>query len=159
MFEFEYYSMGTEIVAIIVAGVWLLGLTAVLFLQIKFFNRLTKGTKKGELGKILDEILVLQDINKKDLRSVKKEIARLEGEGKLHVQKVGLIRFNPFEEIGGDHSFSVAILDANDTGVVLTGLHTRDRTRVYAKSIEKGKTGAELSKEEQEALEKARRNQ
>jgi hypothetical protein len=70
---------------------------------------------------------------------------------------VGLIRFNPFNEIGGDHSFSLAILDGGDNGIIITGLHTRDRTRIYAKQVNKGKSDLELSTEEQKALLKAQR--
>lgn len=139
----------------IVLGVWLLILTVVLFLQIRFFRKLTKGTKEHELVKILNKILETQDKNSDELASIKKEVARLDDEGFLHIQKVGFIRFNPFKEIGGDHSFSLAVLDGKDTGFVITGLHTRERTRIYAKEIKKGKSEVELSSEEKNALEKA----
>ena len=79
----------------------------------------------------------------------------MENDGRTHVQKIGLIRFNPFKELGGDHSFCLAILNGEDSGVVVTGLHTRDRTRVYMKSIKKGKSEYELSSEEKKALESA----
>jgi hypothetical protein len=57
--------------------------------------------------------------------------------------------------MGGDHSFSLALLDAHLTGFIITGLHTRERTRVYIKKIEEGKCKQDLSKEEREALKKA----
>jgi hypothetical protein len=63
-----------------------------------------------------------------------------------------MIRFNPFSELGGDHSFCLALLDDRDTGVVLTGLHTRERTRFYMKDITNGKSSLELSNEEKKAL-------
>ncbi len=150
--------MNVEIVVLVIAGLWLLGLTAAFFLQVKFFNRLTKGTKKAELNKLLEKILSVQEGNDKAIKSLEKELERIEKEGQLHVQKVGLIRFNPFKEIGGDHSFSVAILDAKDTGIIVTGLHTRDRTRVYAKNVVNGKSEIELSTEEKKALESARKS-
>jgi len=68
---------------------------------------------------------------------------------------VSLVRFNPFSEMGGDHSFSLALLDAHLTGFIVTGLHTRERTRVYIKKIDGGKCKQDLSKEEREALKKA----
>ena len=139
----------------IVLGVWLIILTVALFLQIRFFRKLMKGTKERELVKILNKILETQDKNSDEITSIKKEVARLDEEGYLHIQKIGFIRFNPFKEIGGDHSFSLAVLDGKDTGFVITGLHTRERTRIYAKAIKKGKSEVELSSEEKKALEKA----
>ncbi|MEJ2348037.1 MAG: DUF4446 family protein [Patescibacteria group bacterium] len=136
---------------------WLFALSISLFLVMRFFNRLTKDSKKGDLKKILEKVLSTGSQNSKDISALQKELERLEEDGRLHVQKVGLIRFNPFQETGGDHSFSIALLNAKDSGIVLTGLHTRERTRVYVKSITKGKSEHELSAEEKKALTKAQK--
>lgn len=140
-----------------VVGFWLLSLSIGLILILKFFNRLAKGTKKGDLKRVLEKVLTTGVENKKMIMVLGKEIDKLQDEGQFHVQKVGLIRFNPFRETGGDHSFSIALLDGKDTGVVLTGLHTRERTRVYAKAINKGKSEHELSNEEKKAFTKAKK--
>lgn len=71
------------------------------------------------------------------------------------VQHVGLVRFNPFEDTGGNQSFALALLDANGDGFVVSSLHSRAVTRVYAKTVTKGKSEAALSDEEAEALKKA----
>ncbi len=68
-----------------------------------------------------------------------------------------MVRFNPFSEVGGDHSFALAILDANSTRVVISSIHTRDRTRLYAKVIKRGKSEIELSAEEKKALAQAQK--
>lgn len=66
-----------------------------------------------------------------------------------------LERYNPFNDVGGDQSFILCLLDKNNTGVIITSLHTRDTTRVYAKAITNGNFEPEtLSKEERRALEK-----
>ncbi len=143
-----------EIILGIMVG-WLVVLTTGLILILKFFNRLSAGAKGEDLKKVLDRVLVTQIKNSKDLTRIDKEIRKLEEQGTLHVQKVGLIRFNPFRETGGKHSFSLALLNAKNTGVVLTGLHTRERTRLYIKAIKKGKSEHELSFEEKRALTKA----
>ena len=135
-------------------ALWLLVLSVGLFQALRLFNRLAKGTK-GNLSKVLEKILAVQDKNKKTLTKLDREIKKLEDEGTLHVQKVGFVRFNPFQETGGDHSFSVALLNGKDTGLILTGLHTRERTRIYLKAIKRGKSEFELSKEEKKALTKA----
>lgn len=75
---------------------------------------------------------------------------------KSHLQKMGFVRFNPFNDTGGDQSFCLAILDGHDTGIVISSLHSREQTRIYAKRIVAGKTeGVELSREEAEALNRA----
>lgn len=74
------------------------------------------------------------------------------------IQKVGVVRYNPFEEMGGNLCFCVAMLDANDNGVVLNGIHSRTGSYTYAKPIELGVSAYILSKEEMEALEKAKNN-
>ena len=125
-------------------GLWLLGLTIVLFKLFRLFSRLSKGVE--------------EDLAKRGFAEAKKRLDRLEEEGKGHVQKVALVRFNPFKELGGDHSFSLAILDGKDSGVVITGLHTRDRTRIYMKEVRSGKSEYELSTEEGKALGKALKN-
>lgn len=67
--------------------------------------------------------------------------------------KLGVIRFNPFKDIGGDQSFSVAFLDGKNSGVVLSSLHTREGTRVYAKPIAEGQAEKyPLTEEEKRAV-------
>ena len=81
--------------------------------------------------------------------------AILEGAQRRAFQRVGLVRYNPFEETGGNQSFALALLDANGDGWVLSSLHARSGTRVYAKAIKGGRAEAGLSAEETEAIRQA----
>lgn len=76
---------------------------------------------------------------------------------RLHssIQKVGIIRFNPFKEEGGDYSFAIALLDEADNGVVLSSLYVRDGVRVYAKPVTAGKSSYPFSDEEEAAMKQA----
>lgn len=147
--------MNAQLVLLIVLGVWVLVLTIFSLWFFSFFKKLTKSAGENDIVKILSKILKIQNENFESVKVLDKEIKRIDWEGKHHVQKVGIIRFNPFKEIGGDHSFSLAILDGDFSGVIITCLHTRERTRVYMKGIKKGKSELELSSEEKKALEKA----
>ena len=140
-----------------VFGIWLGALTIAFFLFANFFRRLIKGTEGGDLKKVLEGILTREAKNVQGIEALNRQVAILAEEGFGHVQKVGLVRFNPFKEIGGDHSFSLALLDGKDTGIVVTGLHTRERTRIYTKVIKNGKSEFELSAEEVKALAKAQK--
>lgn len=78
----------------------------------------------------------------KDLREIQKD----------SIQKIGMIRYNPFADNGGNLSFSIAILDARDNGVVITSMHGREQNRIYAKPIIKGKSEFPLTTEEEKAI-------
>jgi hypothetical protein len=71
------------------------------------------------------------------------------------VQYIGLVRYNPFEDAGGDQSFALALLDRQGDGVVISSLHGRTATRFYAKSVKGGASPLSLSNEEAKALKQA----
>ena len=73
------------------------------------------------------------------------------------VQKVGVVRFNPFGDVGGNQSFVIALLDNSLNGVIIQSLYSRDGVRVYSKQIKKGKSEYALGKEEEEAIKIANR--
>jgi len=81
----------------------------------------------------------------------------LETSSRLALQKVGLIRFNPFQDSGGDQSFAIALLDQGGTGVVVSSLHGRAETRIFAKQVTNGRSTHALSDEEQQAIKTALR--
>ena len=71
------------------------------------------------------------------------------------IQKVGIVRYNAFKDTGSDLSFALAMLDENDTGVVLNGIYSREMSNIYAKPVEKGKSSYTVSEEEQQAIDRA----
>ena len=77
---------------------------------------------------------------------------RLETSARSALQRVGIVRYNPFEETGGNQSFALALLDADDHGIIISSLHARSGTRVYAKAVTSGRPAGALSDEEAEAL-------
>ena len=136
---------------------WLGGISAMTWWLFKHIKRLSSGVSQGNLLKVLSDVKNAEDANKTELKNVKLEISQIKKADIEHLQKVGLSRFNPFNETGGDHSFCLCLLDDKDDGFVISCLHTRDRTRVYAKPITKGKSEIKLSAEEKKALEKAKK--
>ena len=93
--------------------------------------------------------------NYKDLSQ---EFEAFKAKSKKDLQKVGMVRFNPFPEVGGDQSFSIAVLDANNDGFVITSHYLRELNRVYAKPVKNGQSQYQLSNEEIEAISKAIKN-
>jgi hypothetical protein len=71
------------------------------------------------------------------------------------VQKVGIVRYSAFQDTGSDLSFTLALLDEKNTGVVLNGIYSREMSNIYAKPVQNGKSSYTLSEEEQKAIKKA----
>jgi len=117
-----------------------------------FFKKQKKEPK--DLKEILEQFKVLEG----SFDKLSLEFENLKKEHQFSVQKVGIIRFNPFSEVGGDQSFSIALLDGNDDGLVITSFYTREGNRVYGKPIKNGKSQYALSQEEIKAIEMAEKS-
>jgi len=83
------------------------------------------------------------------------EIGRINSSLSVCVSKVGFVRFNPFKEMGGDLCFALALLDGRNNGVVISTIHGRDASYIYAKEVTRGKCDRGVSAEELEAISKA----
>jgi len=107
----------------------------------------------------LKEVLVELKSLEGNFEKISKELEELRRESRFWVRKIGIVRFNPFSEVGGDQSFSIALLDANNSGVVISSLYSRQENRIYGKPIKNGKSEYQLSEEENQAIEKAKNDQ
>ena len=114
---------------------------------------LTQGSNKKTLDEILSNLMQNEQRTKEDIAKILARCDRIEKNEGYHIQKIGLLRFNPFKDTGGDQSFILALVDAHDTGIIITALYSRSGTRWYTKRIVKGKsTEHDLSEEEKKAL-------
>ncbi len=137
--------------------IWLLLVTFFCWRSISHYNKLTKGISERSLKTVLENLLKDVNFQEKEIEQLKEYTEKLDKEGKFHVQKLGLIRFNPFKDTGGDQSFVLSILDGNDTGVIISGLYSRSGTRWYAKKVANGKgVEYELSEEEKKSVKEAK---
>lgn len=114
----------------------------------------------GKDGKDLESIIVshsqsITNLDKEiqELFEISNAIHRLASES---IHKVDVLRFNPFKDIGGDQSFAIALLNGKNSGLVLSSLHTREGTRIYAKPVIKGISEKyTLTEEEKQAIKNA----
>ncbi|MEK7587756.1 MAG: DUF4446 family protein [Patescibacteria group bacterium] len=152
--EFTQSSMVLSI--LILLSVWVGALTVLVLRMIGHYNRLTRGVSATGLKSVLDEILDVQMGLKKQGNALTLELGKLAADGQLHIQRIGIVRFNPFADTGGAQSFTMSLLDGQDNGIVITSLYARTGNRWYVKEVQKG-TGKdiELSREEQAAIKKA----
>lgn len=145
------------------AGGWLilLLLYMALLVQLKSLKKFKETFYAGTKAKDLESTLLeyVRHIKKIDndlteLANFSDKVYTLAGRS---VHKVGLVRFNPFKDVGGNQSFALALLDRDKTGVVISSLYTREGTRIYAKPVAQGHSleGFSFTDEENDAISKA----
>ena len=113
---------------------------------------LTRGSDERSLEAILEAHLTRVHQVVRDLELVEARTALLERDLRRAFARIGLVRYNPFEDTGGNQSFAIALLDAHGDGFVVSSLHARNQTRVYAKGVKGGRSDSGVSEEEAEAL-------
>jgi hypothetical protein len=127
----------------------------------------TSGTKRlkneffvGKSGGNLEEFIVKQNQKINELTGhadlMEASVRDLRELQKISVQKMSVIRYNPFKDDGGNLSFSLALLDGKDNGLVITSMHGREQNRIYAKPIKNGKSDFTLTEEEQQAIKESK---
>jgi hypothetical protein len=138
--------------------IWLAALSWLVYRNLTHYRRLTAGVTKKDLKTILEKLLKGAEKEEERIDKIVKQLENVERDGHLHIQKVGLVRFNPFADTGGNQSFTLALLNDEGSGFVISSLHSRDSTRLYAKPVKKGKaSGYELSTEEKRAIKSAKK--
>lgn len=136
---------------------WVAGLSFIVIRMVRHYNKLSGGIHGSGLKEILEGMLATQKGLRSEQKTLFAALDEMKRDGRLHVQRVGLVRFNPFSDTGGSQSFTLAILDGHGSGLVMTSLYARNGHRWYVKEVTAGK-GKELalSKEEQSAVQKAK---
>ena len=142
-------GLGVAILVLLLLVLWLARRTSRLGRRLA---SLTQGSDAQSLEAVLGSHLervrqVVADVGRVEARTaiVERDLQGLYG-------RVGLVRFNPFEDTGGNQSFALALLDGRGDGFVISSLHARTGTRLYAKAIANGASETALSSEESEAL-------
>lgn len=143
-------------IAIGLLFIWVLGLSFFLYKTRSHYQHLVSWSRKESLEQILETIINKHDSLSQNYDNLKSQLEQLNLENKSNFNKIGMVRFNPFERIGGDQSYVIALLDRLNNGIAITFLYTRDGVRVYTKKLTKGQCHEmELSSEEIEAIKKA----
>lgn len=141
---------------LVVLSVILIGWNAYLHNEISKMKKMETIFFSGKNASNLEEVILGQIDKIKSLDqaiiSLKDMDQRIIKALSYAVQKVGIVRFNPFGEVGSNQSFALALLDNYNSGVIILSLYSRDGVRIYGKPIRSGKSEYQLSKEEDQAL-------
>ena len=149
----EYFSY-----AIIIINVVLLALYLINVILLKKMNKKYKiFMKKIGNGQNLEDVLnnylkKVEDVEKNN-KEIIKYCEKLDEEISICIKKVGMVRYNAFQDTGSDLSFALALLNDHNDGVILNGIYSREMSNIYAKKIKNSKCNNKLSEEETKALE------
>lgn len=117
-----------------------------------FMNKLGDGNNiKEDLDRYMKRIINLEE----ELRKLSLYYKELDRKTQKSIQKIGVVRYNAYNNTGSDLSFAVCFLDEKNDGVVFNGIYSRDSSNIYAKQIENGKSKYKITPEESEAINKA----
>ncbi|HHW56273.1 MAG TPA: DUF4446 family protein [Clostridia bacterium] len=159
----EFILRNSSFMILILMFLVIVELAFILIINSKFlklnrtYNRLIKSLEKEDVFDIFSKILADNEEMKERLNKLNMGLTALDKETKTAIKKVGMVRYNAFPDVGSDLSFSIALLDSNDNGIVLSGIYGRNETATFAKPIEKGHSTYPLSAEEVQAIERAKR--
>ena len=141
-------------------ALWLGVVSFFIWQQNIFLKSLFPKSGERDIRRKFEEVLKQVLAFRQELDETRGKVLKVEQLGLRHIQKAHLSRYNPYDETGGDQSFTLALLDDKGNGFVITSLHARSGTRVFAKPVSLGKNGKyKFSKEEEEAIQKAMKNE
>ena len=142
-----------------VIAVILLALLINLYMKVSYMKKRYRKMMTGADGANLERMLIghlneIQAVSDENA-AIKRENERLDNLLQLAITRVGVVRFRAFEDMGSDLSYAVALLDAENNGVILSSIFGREDSRSYVKPIQAGQSSYTLTEEEQQALHQA----
>ena len=151
--------MDILLIFLIIAGIIILMLGAINVFLLRLFVQTNKKIddllEKGKIKDFKDIFLSQKEKNDNLEREIKEaflKIKELEEVSETTIRKIGIVRFNPFNDMGGNQSFVIALLDNKSNGFLISSLFSKEGNRVYSKTVKNGKSEYILSGEEVEAI-------
>jgi Protein of unknown function (DUF4446) len=124
--------------------------------MLRHYRMLSRGVSGQPLDELLQRVLERAELESHNMERLEKELAGLAESSQMHIQHVGVVRYNAFDDTGGDQSFAIAMLDNRGDGALFNGIFHRTECRVYAKPVQRWESTYSMSDEELEAINKAR---
>lgn len=138
--------------------IWLGILTLLIVKQRSFFKDLFPKDNSRDIRNKFKEVLEAISGFEKNNQILENRLTGFKKDSLENYSKLAVFKYNPYNDTGGDQSFSLALLNGKMDGVVITSLHSRSSTRIYLKNVKSGKSELELSKEETKVLSQAMEN-
>lgn len=149
-----YIILGLALIVIILLIIVIVLLKSVNNLE-KKYRKFMRGVNNKSLEELVIGYLDKIDEVKETTQRLSNDYNELNNRVKECVQKTAIIRYRAFENVGSDLSFSIALLNGSDNGIIISGIYGRNESTTYAKPIDKGISRYDLSEEEQQVLKEA----
>lgn len=149
-----YIIIGLSFLSIIMFIMLLINNSSIYKLS-KKYRKFMRGSKDKNIEELLMSLIDKTESAVEKADNIKAMYGQMDNRIKKCIQKVSVIRYKAFDDMGSALSFSIALLDDHDDGVILTGIYGRDDTTTYAKPVDKGIPKYDLSDEEQHVLQDA----
>ena len=154
-FELNVFNIILLVINLLLLVMYILNSIKLTKLRKNYSDFMTKLGKGNDINEMLQKYVKSVEEIKKENSEIEQYCKKIDEDSKQNLKKIGIVRYNAYKDTGSDLSFALAILNDNNTGIVLNGIYGRDTSNIYAKPITEGTSKYALSKEEKEALEKA----
>lgn len=154
-FELNLFNIILLVITLLLLVMYILNSIKLTKLRKNYSDFMAKLGKGNDINEMLQKYVKDVEEIKKENNEIEQYCRKLDEDSKQNLKKIGMVRYNAYKDTGSDLSFALAILNDNNTGIVLNGIYGRDTSNIYAKPITEGTSKYALSKEEKEALEKA----
>lgn len=154
-FEFNIFNIIILVINLLLIAIYILNSIKLSKLRKNYSEFMTKLGKGNDINEMLQKYVKSVEEVKEENSEIERYCQKIDEDSKQNLKKIGMVRYNAYKDTGSDLSFALAILNDNNTGIVLNGIYGRDTSNIYAKPIKEGTSEYALSKEEKEALEKA----
>lgn len=158
----KVFGMSLELLLIImiILIIFLLIALVMVYRELKIMSRKYYSLTSGKKAKDLEHIMLTRfeeiDKLKKRMKRFSREHRTFQGHLDSCYNKMGLVKYDAFDNMAGELSYSLALLNADNSGLVLSSMHSKEGCFSYAKEVIKGESYIALSKEEKEAIAKAK---
>ena len=153
---YDNWAMNYIQIITLIISLLALGLSIAALLSFSKFKQISQLFFAGKKAENLEDFIITQSIKINELTVqsdyIEKSVKNLKDMQRFSIQKIGMRRYNPFNDEGGNLSFSLALLDDHHNGVVITSMHGREQNRIYAKPIKDGHSEYSLTEEELTAI-------
>lgn len=151
----DYFFIAVILILILLFILYIINIIKLLKIKKEYKNFMKKIGNGDNIQESLEKYIDELELVKKENNKLKNYCEKLDDKVAKCTQKIGLVRYSAFKDTGSDLSFTLALLDEENSGVVLNGIYSMEMSNIFSKPVEKGTSTYTLSEEEKQAINKA----
>ena len=151
----DYFYLSIILILIILFILYIINIIKLLKIKKEYKNFMKKIGNGDNIQETLEKYIDELELVKKENNKIESYYKKLDDKVAKCTQKIGLIRYSAFKDTGSDLSFALALLNEENTGIVLNGIYSMEMSNIFSKPVEKGISTYTLSEEEKQAINKA----